>query len=327
MPCVCYLKSTVPEASQIRQSYSGQIAGILPTTISAVEEATLDGASSSWLRSRGASGYFASLHNKDNEVSDTTTLPSSPSGPTLFCYLVIMPKGYEPRLVKAQLKIETGVFACQGFVVYSQSEKPVHIGSLGVQSFDTVPIPGPPAWLAPVPNTADKVWHNTNVFARAWKHIGEAGEFRKFDFTVKADPDAVFMPARLRTNLQERSIAASSDSLFFLNCAQWGSLQGPLEVMSNAAAKVFHSVEGQQRCFNELPWRDWGEDWFVNNCLPKLGARAVTGYDLLDDQWCTHNPPNCWDDRKAAFHPFKTLDTWMKCKDETDGTDTLTFRK
>jgi len=322
-PCVCYLKRGQPQEFQ-KVPYKGLVAGVMPQSeTSADPRSDFQDVSGNNVNH----GYLASDLDKYVNEPRKEHKHEKRAGPTLFCYMVIMPKGYEPKLVKVQLEIQAGVFTCDDFALYSQSDEPVHIGSLGTQTVVTVPIPGEPAWLAPVPNTADNVWHNTNVFARAWKKIGKDGTFEKYDYIIKADPDAVFLPGRLRDRLQERGFDASSDSLFFLNCAQWGSLQGPLEVMSKAAAKAFHSEWGQQRCFDELPWKDWGEDWFVNNCLPKLGARPVEGYDLLDDKWCTHSTPKCWDDKKAAFHPFKTLDSWMKCAEDADGSDMLTFRK
>jgi len=148
---------------------------------------------------------------------------------------------------------------------------------------------------------------------------------------VKADADAVFIPGRLQQRLSERN-SDPDDKIFFLNCAAWKSLQGPLEVISRGAGKIFFATDGQDRCFAELEWENWGEDWFVSSCLEKLGAHSEAGYDLLDDQWCAHGSVDCRNEQKVAYHPFKKLDDFMHCRSQAqqssaNSDDLMTIRK
>lgn len=46
---------------------------------------------------------------------------------------------------------------------------------------------------------------NTGVFNRLWTEVITLGRYRKFDWTVKVDPDAVFFPSRLRMLLKRRT--------------------------------------------------------------------------------------------------------------------------
>merc|ERR1739844_302584 len=40
-------------------------------------------------------------------------------------------------------------------------------------------------------------WVNTGMFKQIWAALRDAGTYKNYDWTVKADPDAVFLPGRL----------------------------------------------------------------------------------------------------------------------------------
>merc|ERR1712238_522172 len=45
-------------------------------------------------------------------------------------------------------------------------------------------------------------WVNTGMFIQVWKAIGEANVYQNYDWVVKVDADAVFVPERLQERIQ-----------------------------------------------------------------------------------------------------------------------------
>ena len=117
------------------------------------------------------------------------------------------------------------------------------------------------------------------------------------------------LQARLH-DMQETQFINPGEPIAFVNCQQYYSLQGPLEVLSRGAAKQFLPNVGT--CMEQLPWKDWGEDWFVGKCLDNLGVQKREGFELLDDYWCDHQAVEC-STAKPAFHPQKTTADLERC--------------
>jgi len=242
--------------------------------------------------------------------------------PTLLCWAMALTEGVEQWLMQLQWERGTGIFGCHKHYLLSD-------GNLTVTSWTKAPLtavalPGEKAWFAPVRNTPQGVWHNTNVFVRAWNWIAEEGEYLKYDWTVKVDPDCVFMPGKLQSLLRARTFDMSQP-MFLLNCAQWGAIQGPLEVFSKVGAQKF--FKGLKNCQLWTDWQKWGEDWFVGKCMNILGVQPQAGFETLNDMWCkvdwegsghTYeeevkiNGPSCGDG-KSAFHPYKTTKDMKLC--------------
>lgn len=112
--------------------------------------------------------------------------------PSLYCYSLMLPFGYEPALLRAQQDRGVGIFACDEFAIFSNSTtlldkkipSPVKISLLNFSL--AVPYGGK--------------WHtalNTGVFNGVWTTIVSIGNYRMHDWVVKADPDSVFFPERL----------------------------------------------------------------------------------------------------------------------------------
>merc|ERR1712194_710376 len=67
--------------------------------------------------------------------------------------------------------------------------------------------------------------------ANAWSYLNSDGRFRRYDFTVKVDPDAVFFPGRLRENLAVVAPASNMpNNVYLLNCQESFGFFGALEV-------------------------------------------------------------------------------------------------
>jgi len=227
--------------------------------------------------------------------------------PTLYCYAVVVADTPEKWLMSVQLERRTGIFGCHRFSVYSDG--PLVLGNGPWGKVEAVEIPGEPAWQAPVSGSGEMVWHNTGVFARAWLEMQNDGAYRNYDWTVKVDPDTAFFPGILQRKLAGKQIDPSIPA-YLVNCKKWKSFQGPLEILTRAAAELF--IPGVGTCMGQLSWTDWGEDWFVEHCLKNLGVPQGDGYDLLDDYWCDHQDTKCskW---KPAFHPMKSTDEMKTC--------------
>lgn len=263
------------------------------------------GAATGWM----VGGGHVKLDVAPVSTSKAPTTTKDDGLPSLFCFLLVGMHGEETWLVRAQWHKGLGVFACNTWRVFSQ--KTLWLGKGPAGDDISIAIPGPEAYMGAVKGQGEQVWHNTGPFMRAWGNIHAEGKFRKYDFVVKVDPDAVFSPHRLQVRLNGRVKAGSS--VYFLNCAKWGSLQGPLEVFTaHAAEKFFSNVD---KCKQSLAWDSWGEDWFMGRCMSMVGISNMAGYDFLDDKWCEHRDFSCAEDR-VAFHPFKTQDDYMRCVEE-----------
>jgi len=111
-----------------------------------------------------------------------------------------MPFGYEPGLLAAQHKRNVGIFACDSFAVFSNSStilttgKPTPVNVSLMHGSLAVAFGG--RWGTAM---------NTGVFNRLWTEVVRIGTYRRYDWTVKVDPDAVFFAERLRNLLQRRA--------------------------------------------------------------------------------------------------------------------------
>lgn len=111
----------------------------------------------------------------------------------------MMPTGYEPTLVKEQLSRAIGIFACDAYTVFSNQPITLGLWHGSAPAVDAFVIPGSlkvaygGKW-----NTA----LNTGVFLRVWQAVVNVATFRDHHWTVKADPDSVFFPHRLRVMLR-----------------------------------------------------------------------------------------------------------------------------
>jgi len=119
--------------------------------------------------------------------------------PSLYCYSLMLPFGYEPALLRSQKDRKVGIFSCNEYAVFSNSTNlldkkepvPLHVTLLNFSL--AVPYGGK--------------WHtalNTGVFNGVWTTIVSLGKYRMHDWVVKADPDSVFFPKRLVRLLQTR---------------------------------------------------------------------------------------------------------------------------
>mmetsp|Transcript_78731 Transcript_78731/g.163751 ORF Transcript_78731/g.163751 Transcript_78731/m.163751 type:complete len:505 (+) Transcript_78731:323-1837(+) len=237
-------------------------------------------------------------------LTSTTTTKLS-SRVVLYCFAVMKTGGYEEPLLREQVRNKVGIFECDysavlsDAVVYLAGQTPEdkvlteNIGDLTCKY-------GGPYNLA----------LNSGIFAKAWQRVFSDAVYRNADWTIKADPDAVFLPARLRTMLMK----AEPTSLTYLNNCDQG-LHGPIEVISVGAMNLFGSklTECVQELSKEWSWA--GEDVFLRHCLGYLNINRVDAFSLLKEDHCFGKNPKrdgCFTS-EVSFHPFKDRDSWFRC--------------
>jgi len=236
--------------------------------------------------------------------TSTTTTTSTADLDSLFCFAVMMSTGYELPLMREQCQKGVGVFGCERYSVLSNAE---------------VELSSDPASRVVTQNIGDlhceyggpyNLALNSEVFVRAWKRVFKDAYYRHTAWSVKADPDAVFLPGRLRTLVK----GADADAQVYLNNCNEG-LHGPIEVLSLGAMRVFdrNVSDCETLLQKEFTWA--GEDVFLRHCLGYLRVNRVDSFTLLKEDHCFHKNPaldGCATG-EVSFHPFKNNDGWFKC--------------
>jgi len=238
----------------------------------------------------------------------TTSLqPIDPHAPRplLFCWCVAM---VELELMRHVYAKRSGLFACHRWTVFSDGMHPLGPGA------STVAIPGPLSKRGRIPNIPQyKMLLNTDVFFRAWDKVLTAGLYREFEWTVKLDPDCVFFPDRLRKHLRTGNYNPA-ESIYFKNCRQWGSMQGPVELFSKAAMETLRARVHE--CKQQINRTGIGEDMFMQRCTQQLGIQPREDWSLLKDEYCLHHKEPCTDGWVVGFHPYKSIKDFDVCLDE-----------
>jgi len=173
--------------------------------------------------------------------------------------------------------------------------------------------------------------------AQAEMHaIIEDGRYKEYDFIAKVDPDAVFLPDRLKTWLSTKP-GDSPHGLYYENCpnVQYGFF-GHIEVMTKTAVQVL--TKYLENCHAEFgPCADtgcdwkygaWGEDVFAQRCMDHHYVDKVGAFDLATDGACKadrpegekHNtkwhPKDCSTVQTVTAHPYKKPEEYLKCLNE-----------
>jgi hypothetical protein len=249
--------------------------------------------------------------------STTTTTSVQKGNPSLLCFAVLRLNTPEEDLIKVQLRNSIGIFACDETI--AMAAKKVYLGKDRENNdFMTMDIPSPDATMGDLsqPGVTTNSWLNTQVFISALHKITYDVNQRVWnnDWLIKADPDAVLFPDRLRVHLLPHTGAAQ----YIVNCNFGGvKLFGAVEAYTKQA--IGRYKDNFQKC-NKMPWHGWGEDSFMQNCMDSLGVHAVQDFKVVGDARCTYAP--CSDTARAAYHPFKDVQGWLGCyKESTTGAE------
>jgi len=246
-------------------------------------------------------------------TTSTSTTSTTWGSPSLFCIEVLRIHGYELPMVRAQQRVGASIFSCEEYVVFSDGNIQQRIGTDGggrvIRSIIIPPIKKAMGNLHDKGVTTNS-WLNTKTFLQMWTLLEKTDlRYRRHDWVVKVDPDAVFFPNRLRLKLKTHTFTGGN--LFVMNCDRYGKLAmyGALEIFSIHAFNTY--LKGTQRCQKDLPWHGWGEDYFMSHCMDMLGVGRLPDFTLVGDKRCHFAP--CTDHSRVAYHDFKNLSDWMKC--------------
>jgi len=213
--------------------------------------------------------------------------------------------------MKAQLKQQVGIFSCDGYTVLSNETIEL---SPSPTSIKTVVMPGSlKCGFGGEYNTA----LNSRIFVRAWHKIIHLRRFLKFKWTVKLDPDCVFLPWRLQAHVISRN---AGEIMYLNNCDE--GLHGPIEVIAQGGMKAF--ALGFDRCKDTLSPEvdDYGEDVWLRRCMGLLGVARKDDYRLLTEKACRpYKDPIPCRSVSAAFHPLKTPSLYFKCLKQATADD------
>lgn len=212
--------------------------------------------------------------------------------PAVYCFSVLQVYGYEVDLINAAREKEAGIFACDEYSLLTAD------GQTQIWGEDTTQFQG-----AAVIGSVDGTAGNTRLFVNAWTKVVEIGKWRNHAFTVKVDPDAVFLPQKLRWHLG----SFVGKSMFVVNCPAWNMIYGALEVFSFAAIQTWSQRGGTCNAPD-----DFGEDKYMTQCMDHLGVMRVNDWGIVGDQLCG-TFTDCRSLSAAAFHPFKDTWGWLDC--------------
>jgi len=255
--------------------------------------------------------------------ANSSEVPASPTAVTssdhqsarnplvgLFCWLLMLPYGYEPQLVASLYNKQVSIFACDRYAVYSNRTLQV-TPTLATRKIEID--------LQCDYGGEFRTALNSDIFRAVWRQVADDGDYLSYTWTVKVDADTVFLPGRLSNVLSRwgESEAPGSGGIYFANC-KFG-LHGPIEVLSRAAVQAW--AWGSDLCaqhFTKLCDGDcyWGEDMFLDQCLKRvLGVRRENLFTLLTEEHC--DPPADWRKcqlpHQVGFHPFKGVRSWFEC--------------
>jgi len=253
-------------------------------------------------------------------TSQTTAAPPLPGGApgiargadrehSLLCFSVMRPTGHERDLVSAQIAKGWSIFACDRYILFSNIS--MLLGPRPPKQVQTTIIP------TDLHAASGRGHHSLNglIFVRAWEWVGLDGSYRGYDWVVKVDPDCVFFPSRLRWRLKhtlQSGHEEATSGVYIRNCgaSAGSSLMGSVEALSRKAVEVFsHGLRG---CMAQLAPQHEGEPKFVQLCLDHHGVKHKYLPTLVGDEYCEGHPRPC-NDKRVAFHPFKTLREYDLC--------------
>merc|ERR1712113_590769 len=152
---------------------------------------------------------------------------------------------------------------------------------------------------------------NTPVFILAWDLIGREGKFRKFDWTLKLDVDAVIVVQRMKSVLMSH---APDQEVVLWNTPQdavGNLLHGPVEVLSQAAVEAYFI--GQEKCKQNVNYAKEGEDYYLGFCMKYLKVQGVYEARLLQDAYMWGKRHVDCNTQHAVFHPVKNAGELSAC--------------
>jgi len=278
------------------------------------------------------------------EVSHPSMPATWSPGTALYCFAVYTENtgstkpSTELDLLKLQRKYDASIFGCEGKDVFADVQVDLGKGTKTIQVFDTH------NEFHQVKRKETGSWVNWAMFYQVWVKIRELGHWHDYDYTVKVDPDSVFLPGRMRDWLQGkkdtvigwlRGKPATDRGVYYANCRNVKlDFFGSLEVMTNKAIAVLTSnLEDCHRLY--APWcanhgcgwtpGGWGEDVWAQRCMDRNHVGRVHAFDITTDGACEADRPegqkknqmwhatDCSSVMTPAMHPYKKPAEYFEC--------------
>lgn len=220
---------------------------------------------------------------------------------TLFCFMAVLPGSPEMALVEEAKKRQAGIFGCESWNIFHSKQSDFEQWSTGHATLV-----------------------NTGVFVKIWERVREDGQFLLQDWTVKADADSVWFPARLRSHLAALSAPAYRPIYIKNTLPRYtlGGWLGAIEIFSKTAVESY--LDNADGCVDHIGLNS-GEDGFLKDCMDALGV------GWMHDELIVHPsnaPKECQVSEFVAYHPMKTVANWTNCYDVADGNiEALPMRK
>lgn len=145
--------------------------------------------------------------------------------------------------------------------------------------------------------------HNIQSFIRAWNMVKDDGRWKRNDWSIKVDPDAVFFPDHLRTKIMYNYKTPQGSTVYLRNTFYKFQFLGALEVLTREALELY--FEKGWECEAKLG-QEGGEDYWLEQCLEGLGIDFQTDVGLLHDKYASDE--NCGDPNGVAHHFFKKIE-------------------
>jgi hypothetical protein len=276
------------------------------------------------------------LCNQPKEITDKIYQDAEWMGPPLYCFAVCQQdtgstkKHYDLELLGVAYSKMAGIFACGSWAVFSDMDGEVAPGVPLLKMEDT----DGDFKFAKRKDQDDPTWVNTGLHTQAWKAIRAEMVYKKANFIIKADCDAVMVPSRVANFLMEYPVP--KNGIYFENCknVMYGYF-GSLEIFSREAFDTL--VDNIDSCKQSLDWKagilggkygPMGEDLFAQSCLDQNGVGRGEAFGLHTDGACAADRPEdqkknkkwhptCTEKSTAAYHPLKKPGDWSACWDAT----------
>lgn len=200
---------------------------------------------------------------------------------TLFCFMAVLPGSKEEGLRQEAEMSKGSIYGCDLHQVYDSY---------------------------PAPLVSKNDWNsyaNTDSFVKVWHHVFAEALWRRAAWTVKVDPDTVFLPHRLRAHLLALKPLAEKP-IYIKNTELAFGFYGSIEVISHAAVANLELTYVD--CRRTMPGIS-GEDGWMKGCLDAVGVGYMTDINTLR----TPHSTSCTDHTRVAFHPLKERKGWASC--------------
>ena len=190
-------------------------------------------------------------------------------------------KSHEQDLLSQQHAKNVSIFSCNAYAVYSDAK--VDLGG----GLSTIQVTDKEGDFHFAKRKTTGSWVNIGMFKQIRKEIGSAGTYKGYDWTVKSDPDAVFLLSRLVQRI--KWLPRPEQGIYLVNCQLVDNgFFGNLEVFSSQGFGIL--IANPDTCNTQIDWKTgvkggkfgpMGEDLFAEKCMEKNGVPKLQRLTLV----------------------------------------------